>query len=80
MKKGLIAGVFLLALSGCGGYDEEACYQSAADFMESVGGEAHLIPGESWTYLGTTTESVFFLEAMNLSNCDITKSYKVVLE
>lgn len=80
MKKSLIAGVFLLVLSCCGGFDTEACYQSAADFMDSVGGEAHLIPGEPWTYLGTTNDSVFFLEAMNLSNCNISKAYKVDLE
>ena len=80
MKKSLLAGVaVLLALTGCG-FDEAACYQSASDFMESVGGEVHLIPGKSWTYLGTTDDSVFFLEAMNLSNCDISKSYKVGLE
>ncbi|MAX51209.1 MAG: hypothetical protein CMH22_05025 [Methylophaga sp.] len=73
----IVALTMVLILTACGGYDAGACYNSAKEFMDSKNGEVHLIPGKNWRYIGTTEDSVFYMEALAHSHCGLTQTYKV---
>lgn len=66
--------VLMGMLSGCGGYNEEECFQSATDYMENLDGEVMRIPGEKWRYIGLTDSDIVYMEAMAHTHCGLTKT------
>lgn len=76
MKTLAIIGMMVL-LAGCG-YNSDECYQNAREHVENRGGTLHMIPGKRWTFLTEYEDGgVGIIETMNITNCDVTKDYKI---
>lgn len=66
-----------LAVTGCGGYDPNNCYESVKRAYPNA--EVVMIPGEDYRFIVKEVNGdVIYVETMNMSNGDVTQAFTAI--